>query len=57
LSLGVTVVELDEAVRRAEKQALERALAKANGNRTVAARILGVSRRTLYNKLSEHGLV
>jgi DNA-binding NtrC family response regulator len=57
LSLGVTVVELEEAVRRAEKIALEKALAKANGNRTVAARILGVSRRTLYNKLSEHGLL
>lgn len=56
LSLGVTVMELDEAVRRAEKKALERALSKANGNRTVAARILGVSRRTLYNKLAEHGL-
>ncbi len=57
LSLGVTVVELEEAVRRAEKTALEKALAKANGNRTVAARILGVSRRTLYNKLTEHGLL
>lgn len=57
LSLGVTVVELDEAVRRAERRALEKALAKANGNRTLAARILGVSRRTLYNKLSEHGLL
>ncbi len=57
LSLGVTVMELDEAVRRAEKAALQKALARANGNRTVAARILGVSRRTLYNKLAEHELV
>ncbi len=57
LSLGVTVVELDEAVRRAERHALEKALAKAKGNRTLAARILGVSRRTLYNKLSEHGIL
>ncbi|MEN9580635.1 MAG: hypothetical protein RJA70_3644 [Pseudomonadota bacterium] len=56
LSLGVTVLELDEAVRRAEKKALERALSKASGNRTVAARILGVSRRTLYNKLAEHDI-
>jgi DNA-binding NtrC family response regulator len=57
LSLGVTVMELDEAVRRAEKIALQKALQRANGNRTVAARILGVSRRTLYNKLAEHELV
>ncbi|RKI44634.1 hypothetical protein D7X55_38260, partial [Corallococcus sp. AB049A] len=26
-------------------------------NRTLAARLLGVSRRTLYNKLEEHGLL
>ncbi len=57
LSLGVTVVELDEADRRAEHQAQERALAKAKGNRTLAARILGVSRRTLYNKLAQHVIV
>ncbi len=56
LSLGVSVMDLDEAVRRAERKALQKALDKANGNRTVAARILGVSRRTLYNKLAEHEL-
>jgi two-component system, NtrC family, response regulator AtoC len=43
-------------LRRAERRALEKALRKSGGNRTVAARILGVSRRTLYNKLEEHGL-
>ncbi len=56
LSLGLSVMDLDEVVRRAERKALERALAKAKGNRTVAARILGVSRRTLYNKLAEHDI-
>jgi len=29
---------------------------RMQGNRTLAARILGISRRSLYNKLAEHGL-
>jgi two-component system response regulator AtoC len=49
-------VSLDDRRKGAERQALEEALKKSGNNRTVAARILGVSRRTLYNKLEEHGL-
>jgi two-component system, NtrC family, response regulator AtoC len=49
-------MQLGEAVRHAERAAIERALLHTNGNRTVAARILGVSRATLYAKLDEHGL-
>jgi two-component system response regulator AtoC len=41
---------------QAEREAVLKALRRANQNRTVAARILGVSRRTLYNKLQEYGL-
>jgi len=33
-----------------------RALERARDNRTLAARLLGVSRRTFYNRLREHGL-
>jgi two-component system, NtrC family, response regulator AtoC len=47
---------LDDALRVAEKKALDRALRQANGNRTVAARVLGISRGTLYTKMAEHGL-
>jgi two-component system response regulator AtoC len=45
---------LDDRRREAEKEAIRTALRRAGDNRTVAARILGVSRRTLYNKLEEY---
>jgi two-component system response regulator AtoC len=47
---------LDERRRRAESEALREALDRVRGNRSAAARILGVSRRTLYNMLADHGL-
>jgi DNA-binding NtrC family response regulator len=47
---------LDARRRETEKDALLHALAQAGNNRTRAARLLEVSRRTLYNKLHEHGL-
>lgn len=50
------IPSLSEELRKAERRALTRALKVAKGNRTQAARILGVSRGTLYNKLDEHGL-
>jgi two-component system response regulator AtoC len=56
MSLEGSVALLGDAVRKAERKALEKALRKAGGNRTTAARILGISRRTLYYKLEEHGL-
>jgi two-component system response regulator AtoC len=53
---GAATASLDARVRDAEKDALKNALEKAKGNRTLAARLLGVSRRTLYNKLEEYGV-
>ncbi|HKO52962.1 MAG TPA: sigma-54 dependent transcriptional regulator [Polyangiaceae bacterium] len=52
----LSVIELDAAVRVAERRALERALKKAAGNRVLAARLLGVSRRTLFYKLRVHDI-
>jgi two-component system response regulator AtoC len=47
---------LDAAKKQTEREAIRNALTRAQGNRTVAARILGVSRRALYYKLEEHGI-
>jgi two-component system response regulator AtoC len=46
-------LELELAVRKAERDALLRALDRTGGNRSVAARVLGISRATLYNKMRE----
>jgi two-component system response regulator AtoC len=40
-----------------ERRVLEETLTRCNNNRAQAARVLGVSRRTLYNKLQRHGLI
>ncbi len=47
---------LDEHVEDAERRAVKDALARARGSRTLAARLLGVSRRTLYNKMTRLGV-
>jgi DNA-binding NtrC family response regulator len=47
---------LDAQRREAEREAILDALARAGNNRSLAARLLGVSRRTLYNKLEEMGV-
>jgi two-component system response regulator AtoC len=46
----------DLSVREAEKQLIIRALREANGNRTAAAKKLGMSRRTLHRKFHTYHL-
>ena len=48
---------LESQRKDTERQALVDALKRAGDNRTLAARLLGISRRTLYNKLEEYGLL
>jgi two-component system response regulator AtoC len=47
---------LREAVARAERAAVITALKAAGGQKTVAARLLGVSYKTLFNKIHEHDI-
>ncbi|MDB6121609.1 MAG: atoC [Pedosphaera sp.] len=46
----------DLTVKEAEKQLILRALKEANGNRTLAAAKIGMSRRTLHRKLHNYHL-
>jgi DNA-binding NtrC family response regulator len=49
-------LSLHAAVARVEKELILRALERAKGNRSAAARLLGIARPQLYAKLEEHGL-
>mgnify|MGYP003649227051 FL=1 len=44
---------LSETLAEAEAQAVEEALVASRGNRTKAARLLGISRSVLYEKLAK----
>ena len=46
----------DLTVTEAEKQLIIRALKETRGNRTLAAKKIGMSRRTLHRKLHTYGL-
>ena len=43
-------------LREAEREVLLKALKDCHGNRSLAARKLGIGRRTLYDKLARHGI-
>jgi two-component system NtrC family response regulator len=48
--------DLETAVARLERAMIARALAEAGGNRTEAARRLGIHRQLLHTKLRRHGM-
>ena len=47
---------LGTALKEFERDYLQRALAQAAGKRTLAAEILGISRKNLWEKLRLHGV-
>ncbi|EGB14567.1 two component, sigma54 specific, transcriptional regulator, Fis family [Pseudodesulfovibrio mercurii] len=49
-------VSLKQAVKNAEIKAIRQALAAAEGNRSKAAKILGIGRRTLYDKIESYDI-
>ena len=51
-----TTLDLKTTAIEAEKLVIERALQQANYNKTLAAKMLNIDRKTLYNKLSQLGL-
>jgi DNA-binding NtrC family response regulator len=53
---GDAVVPLREAVAEVERRLIVRALERAKGNRSEAARQLGIARTQLYAKMEEHGI-
>jgi two-component system response regulator HydG len=48
--------KIDAISNVTEKQIIADALNKTSQNRTKAAELLGISRRTLQNKIKEYGL-
>jgi len=52
----MTAYDLRAARSRAERDVVQRALARSNGTVATAARLLGISRPTLYTLLEAHGL-
>lgn len=60
LELGITettsVTGFSLRNKEEDKERIIRALKQADGNRKVAAELLGIGRTTLYNKLEEYGL-
>ena len=52
----INVVRTGMTVEEAERQLIVQALKDTDGNRTKAAKKIGISRRTLHRKLKEYGL-
>ena len=48
--------KIQTVIDSAERQAIVQALDQAGGNKSQAAKILGLSRKTLYRRLQKHGI-
>ncbi len=48
------IIPLPNAISRLEKEMITKALKKSNGNKTKAAKMLGISRKSLFNKIRDY---
>ncbi|VEN75348.1 fused DNA-binding response regulator in two-component regulatory system with ZraS: response regulator; sigma54 interaction protein [Candidatus Desulfarcum epimagneticum] len=53
---ALTMGEGGGNLKEMERAAIEKALEASGGNKTRAARLLGITRKTLYRKLARHGV-
>ncbi|MFZ5633409.1 MAG: sigma 54-interacting transcriptional regulator [Bacillota bacterium] len=53
---GRPALNMNDSIAGAERELILRALAEAGGNRLKAARIMGISRTKLYDRIRKHGI-
>jgi DNA-binding NtrC family response regulator len=53
---GGPLVPLKDVVREAEARHVRRVLAACEGHRAQAAKVLGISRKNLWEKMKEYGI-
>lgn len=56
-NLSGTNFTLPELIASVEKEAISKALLECSGNKTKTAKLLGISRKSLFNKLKQYNLV
>lgn len=49
-----STLNLSEAISKAEKECIQKALQKTSGNKTEAAKLLGISRKSLWERMKEN---
>jgi len=50
-------VSFSNIMNNVEKNLIKKALNQTNGNKSIAAKLLGINRKALYRKLEKHGLI